>query len=99
MLLQELHIYSEQSSSNTKVSIKNKDGEILFEYCYSNDAIPTFNPIELLRLSLEGDIGVLFQMKTSISQKSKKDDFLINHSDSFGIITRISIGNPTLSFL
>lgn len=43
MLLQELHIYSEQSSSNTKVSIKNKDGEILFEYCYSNDAIPTFN--------------------------------------------------------
>lgn len=40
MLLQELHIYSEQSSSNTKVSIKNKDGEILFEYCYSNDAIP-----------------------------------------------------------
>ena len=72
MLLQELHIYSEQSSSNTKVSIKNKDGEILFEYCYSNDAIPTFNPIELLRLSLEGDIGVLFQMKTSISQKSKK---------------------------
>ena len=64
MLLQELHIYSEQSSSNTKVSIKNKDGEILFEYCYSNDAIPTFNPIELLRLSLEGDIGVLFQMKT-----------------------------------
>ena len=63
MLLQELHIYSEQSSSNTKVSIKNKDGEILFEYCYSNDAIPTFNPIELLRLSLEGDIGVLFQMQ------------------------------------
>lgn len=52
MLLQELHIYSEQSSSNTKVSIKNKDGEILFEYCYSNDAIPTFNPIELLRLSV-----------------------------------------------
>lgn len=35
MLLQELHIYSEQSSSNTKVSIKNKDGEILL-----NIAIP-----------------------------------------------------------
>lgn len=82
MLLQELHIYSEQSSSNTKVSIKNKDGEILFEYCYSNDAIPTFNPIELLRLSLEGDIGVLFQMKTSISQKSKKDDFRISCEQS-----------------
>ena len=74
MLLQELHIYSEQSSSNTKVPIKNKDGEILFEYCYSNDAIPTFNPIELLRLSLEGDIDVSFQIKTNMSQKSKCDN-------------------------
>ena len=36
MLLQELHIYSEQSSSNTKVSFhQNKDGEILL-----NIAIP-----------------------------------------------------------
>ena len=87
MLLQELHIYSEQSSSNTKVSIKNKDGEILFEYCYSNDAIPTFNPIELLRLSLEGDIGVLFQMKTSIS---KKDDFRISCEQSRSETSRMN---------
>ena len=84
MLLQELHIYSEQSSSNTKVSIKNKDGEILFEYCYSNDAI------ELLRLSLEGDIGVLFQMKTSISQKSKKDDFRISCEQSRSETSRMN---------
>ena len=83
MLLQELHIYSEQSSSNTKVSIKNKDGEILFEYCYSNDAIPTFNPIELLRLSL-------FQMKTSISQKSKKDDFRISCEQSRSETSRMN---------
>lgn len=45
MQLQELHIYSEKSSSDTKNSIKNKDGEILFECCYSNDVISTFNPI------------------------------------------------------
>ena len=30
MQLQELHIYSEKSSSDTKISIKNKDGKILF---------------------------------------------------------------------
>ena len=42
MQLQELHIYSEKSSSDTKISIKNKDGKILFECCYSNDVIPTF---------------------------------------------------------
>ncbi|MFT0235002.1 hypothetical protein ACMSFF_26305 [Bacteroides faecis] len=65
MQLQELHIYSEKSSSDTKISIKNKGGEILFECCYSNDVIPTFNPIELLRLSLEGDIDVSFQIKTT----------------------------------
>ena len=39
MQLQELHIYSEKSSSDTKISIKNKDGKILFECCYSNDVI------------------------------------------------------------
>lgn len=82
MRLQELHIYSEKSSSNTKVSIKNKDGKILFECCYSNNVIPIFNPIELLKLALEGDIDVLFQMKTSISQKSNQDDFRISCEQS-----------------
>lgn len=82
MQLQELHIYSEKSSSDTKISIKNKDGKILFECCYSNDVIPTFNPIELLRLSLEGDIDVSFQIKTKMSQKSKCDNSRIGCEQS-----------------
>lgn len=69
--IKELHIYSEKSSTHTKISIKDKNGEILFECCHSNDVFPSVKLIESLKLSLEGNINISFHMKKPIPQNSE----------------------------
>ncbi|MBP1615709.1 MAG: hypothetical protein H6Q13_3157 [Bacteroidetes bacterium] len=54
MIHKELHIYTETSFEYIKRTIRNKDGEILFESYYPKTVIPTPGPIEFLEAALDG---------------------------------------------